>query len=770
MLAFGIALFGIGPFWTAAVALVGGIGLLALGSRSDVALAACALLIVGGAIGQARVAAIDADPLASVAPGTVALVGELVRHPTENRFGATLRVRARLPSGERQLVEIRSSAPPAPSMAIGAEVAARGRLVSVAAEAGRPGKSADYANYLLREGVRRRLVATEVTITGGARGGVLGAVDAIRVRAERTLAFGIAAEPAALLRGMVLGGDRGLAEETVEEFRAAGLSHILAVSGQNVLLIVLLIRAIAMACGIGYRGRIVLPVLAILIYVPLCGAQPSVIRAGVMGLAALIAVAASRPASRLYALALAAMFLLLWNPRATTDVGAQLSFAAVLGIMAFTAPIARALCSRLPSLPVWMAEALAATFGATLATAPLMAWHFERVSLVSLVANVIATPLIGAIVWLGSLAAALGQLSVQLGALLNAPNAFVLGALIEIASWSAAAPGAEVAIGGFGTEWLLAAFAMVLAFAAALNGWWNLPDRLASALHSVRLPPSMKAPCTFLGVALLAIGLAGLISDGESPVVRPSVTMLSVGQGDAMLVRGAAGCDAVIDGGPDPKLLEARLDQLRVDQLDLAVITHSNTDHYAGLAALVDRPSPPRQILNGGGATNAVAHQAIVDQLESRGSRVAQPTAGMTWSCGDLRFEVLAPTTIPADGESNDSSVVMEINAGPIRVFAGGDAEGLSLLSAARRPVDVLKVPHHGSSDDSLPALVTRLRPQFALTGVGKHNTYGHPTPQAVGAISAAGAKVFRTDRDGNVTVSVADNGELAVSIDDRAQ
>lgn len=763
-MAAGVGLYGVPAIWLTAVAITIGLALLALGARNHVAIAACALLIGGGAIGQQRVEAIDADPLVSAGSQVVTLHGDLIRHPRAGRYGSTLRMSVRLASGGRQSIEVRSRNPPSDAMTIGAELTAVGRLSAVADDLGSGGKSADYARYLLREGVRRRLNASAVNVTGSHRGGAAGIIDGVRQRAEKTLEQGLTAEPGALLRGMVLGGDRGLPEATVEDFRAAGLSHILAVSGQNILLIVLLVRAIATACGVGYRGRILLPVLAIAIYVPLCGAQPSVIRAGVMGLAALAAVAASRPASRIYALALAAIVMLVWNPRATADVGAQLSFAAVLGIMAFTGPISRALVARTPKLPAWVAEAFAATVGATLATAPLMAWHFDRVSVVSLVANVLATPLIGVIVWLGSLAAAIGQISSSLGGALNAPNAFALGALLEIAEWSAAVPGAELAVGGLSKRWLLASLSGVVALAAIANDWWTLPKRAvhraAEELEATGVSPLLMLA---LGLALLFLMLPR--AGHRHNAVRPSVTMLDVGQGDAMLLRGAGGCNALIDAGPDAALLERQLYAFGVDRLDLLLITHSNEDHFAGLAAL-DGALVPKTILNGGGLTNMASHQSLIDQFAARGSVVERPPTGMTWRCGDLQLEVLAPSATPADGTANDSSAVVELNAGPIAIFAGGDAEGPPLLSAARRPVDVLKVSHHGSEDPALGSLLARLRPHVGLIGVGVGNTYGHPTPQTISALSANGARTYRTDRDGNVTVSVGQDGELAVSTD----
>ena len=340
----GLALGCAGDFVVVIVASGFAIACFALRFHPAVAVAACGLVILGAALGAMRVSSIDADPLGELRSGTeVSLRGFLVQHARIGEHGTTLRVRARVDREIWQTIEVRMYKPLPGESRIGDEVTMHGKLSSVADSATRSPEAASYAKYLLRQGVLRRLQASEIALTGRRRGGVQGVVDSIRTRSEKTLAAGLAPEPAALLRGMVLGGDAGLPEATADDFRVAGLSHILAVSGQNVLLIVILVQAIAVALNLARRWRIIIPAVLVCIYMPLCGAQASVLRAGAMGLAGLAAIAASRQTSRVYALLLAAIFVFACNPRATADVGAQLSFAAVLGIMAFTVPLARRL-------------------------------------------------------------------------------------------------------------------------------------------------------------------------------------------------------------------------------------------------------------------------------------------------------------------------------------------------------------------------------------------------------------------------------------------
>lgn len=761
-LACGLALGAAAPWLQVASALLLLLVVLCLGGRAEVAIAACVIAVIGGVAGQARLASIDSDPLAeSGASGRVTVNGDLVRHSRSGERTTTYRLRIKLPGGARQLIEAQVFGPAKYDLRIGSEVTASGRVQAVDQGLSEDPATARYARMLLREGVRQRLLGASVAPTGERRGGAYGAIDSIRTRSEIALARALPAEAAALLRGMVLGGDDGIPEQTVESFRVSGLAHILAVSGQNVLLIVILVRAIAVALGAGRRLRLVVPAALIAIYVPLCGGQASVLRAGVMGLAGLAAISASRPASRVYAAILAAIAVLAWNPRFVADVGAQLSFAAVFGIMAFTRPISAWLTARVAWLPSWAAEALAATAGATLSTAPLMALHFQRFSMVSLLANVLATPLIGMIVWLGSLSAALGQVSASLASVLNVPNSFLLGSLIELARLSASIPGAEVSAGGVGYAILLVLYGGLIVLAALANRWLAWPSWLGEAASTIAKRPAVAS----VGIGLmLAIAIAFAGND-DTLVRRPSVVMLDVGQGDAMLVRGSAGCDALVDTGPDPSQLKRRLDEHGAGRLDLLVVTHSHDDHYGGIESLIGNRRSPRLVLDGGGGLTTPTHRALIARLRAGGSRIEAATAGTTWRCGDVSFSVKSPASPPSDGDPNDGSVVAQIEVGRLSVLATGDAESPVLSRLPLAGSDVLKVPHHGSADPGLAGLLERVRPRVAIIGVGRANRHGHPAPATIEQLAAAGITTYRTDRDGSITVSPRGRSELAVYI-----
>ena len=256
------------------------------------------------------------------------------------------------------------------------------------------------------------------------------------------LAAGLSPREAGLLRGMILGEDEAIAEPVRDDFRASGLAHLLAVSGQNVMLLAALALPLAAALGLSHRARLMAVLALIAVYVPLAGGGPSIQRAGVMGAAGLVAAMAGRPASRWYALLLAAAVTLALNPYAAAEPGWQLSFAAVVALLAWAPRLRERLHARGLATPV--ADAVAISVAATAGTLPLLALHFEQVSLVSLPANLVAAPVVAPLMWLGMVAAAVGQLSAPAAALVNAPNLFCLGFLESVASAAAALPHAAV--------------------------------------------------------------------------------------------------------------------------------------------------------------------------------------------------------------------------------------------------------------------------------------------------------------------------------------
>lgn len=751
-----------------AAAGIGGVVVAGSARKVSLAIASAAFVLRGTAIGAARLDAIDRSELRPLIGHSVTERGYVVKRerptPRARRFRLRLEAvsagdkAAASPggTGRGEVVQVQVRAGVAlREMAIGDEAVVRGSLEQPVR---RPDASFDYPEYLRRAGVHALLYADSVRLTGGRRGGLAGMVDAVRRRAEAGVARGLDPQMAALAHGMVLGEDERISSTMADDFKASGLAHLLAVSGQNVTLLALLAVPVLAAAGLGRRARLLAVLALIAVYVPLTGAGPSIMRAGAMGAAGTVAALAGRPASRWYALLLAGAFTVALDPRAWLDPGWQLSFAAVVGIFLLTPPLMRAL-HRLPSA---LAAGFAVTAAATVATAPLMAFHFERVSLVSLFANLLALPVVAPIMWAGMLAAALAQVWVAPAALLNALGAHCLGYLAAVAHSTAGLPGAV------GAVHLRSPVSVAFVYAGMLAG-------LACLAGLAKIGPIARAagPARRRAAAVIAAALAGAVAvtvawaPWSSAIAVPdrfTVSFLDVGQGDAILLQTPAGSSVLVDGGPPAGEIVAKLRARGVKALDLAVLTHAQEDHQGGLES-VFRSFQVRALLDGGSGDNGSIHRRVLSLARRQGTAVLTPRRGETLQIGRLRLRVLNPERASAlaapevGGDPNDRAVVILASFGAIDVLLPADAESNVTLSLPLPRVEVLKVAHHGSADEGLPELLDRLDPQLAVIEVGARNRFGHPTSETLRALASGAPRVLRTDRDGDITVSYDRHG-----------
>jgi competence protein ComEC len=593
----------------------------------------------------------------------------------------------------------------------------------------------------------------------------------IRARAEDGLGRGMPPREAELARGFVLGADEGIDPETKDEFRRSGLSHLLAVSGENVTLLALLALPVLGALGIGLRERLVWVLGLIAVYVPLAGAGPSIQRAAVMGAVGLVATLGGRRASRLYALVLACVVTLAVDPGVAADIGWQLSFAAVLGILLLATPLRDALIARLGT-GGWrraLAEGTAVTVAATLATAPLIAFHFETLSTTTLLANVLAMPAVAPAMWLGMVSAAAAQVPGLPLEPLNGLDALCLAYIAQVAAWCAAPSWAEihVRLGGAGLVGAYAALAVAVAAAFRLGRRRRLAarGRRGQAVGAARRKlPASWVPALAAGLALLALvattAVAGDEAEDPGPPGELRIEVLDVGQGDAILLLPAGAPAVLVDGGPPGDDLEAKLEDAGVERLGAAVITHDESDHAAGIEELLGSFPVARLVF-------ARLGRATIAAARAAGAASVQVAAGGELRSGGLEVEVLWPppellSEPLAGADPNSQALVLLARWRDFTLLLTADAEA-EAVPLDPGPVDILKVAHHGSDDAGLGSLLDRTRPRLAVISVGADNSYGHPTAATLATLAAHGVHTLRTDRDGTVTIDV-DRREISIS------
>jgi competence protein ComEC len=451
------------------------------------------------------------------------------------------------------------------------------------------------------------------------------------------------------------------------------------------------------------------------------------------------------------------------DPGVAADVGWQLSFAAVLGILLLATPLRRAIVARLGA-GRWrraLAEGIAVTVAATLATAPLIAFHFETLSTTTLAANVLAMPAVAPAMWLGMLSAGLAQLPGLPLAPLNHLNALLLAYIAQIASWCASPSWAELhvhldaagLIGAYLGLGVLILLCVRLRRARRLAGARQRGARLLSGHTRKRTragPVLAAAPIVLATVALLAPG-GGAAPLGPLHGLR--VDVLDVGQGDAILLQPASAPAVLVDGGPPGDGLEGKLEDAGVASLGAAVITHDQSDHAAGVEELLGR-FPVRRLIF------ARLNRRVVATAAAVGAEPQRVAAGQELRSGRLCLQVLWPPPellreADAGEDPNQLALVVEAHWGGFTMLLTADAEA-EAVPLDPGPSDVLKVAHDGSEDAGLDALLDRIHPKLAVISVGEDNPYGHPAPKTIFTFSRRDIPIFRTDRDGDVVIDVS--------------
>ena len=714
-------------------------------------------------------------------PARCSFFGEVTRSPALLAGG--LRVEVAIASGDCAPERGGAGASPVgavaslvvPEAEIGAP--ARGDQVRVVAQLAKvhvlrnPGASASsWGSWAMpaRRGALLSGSALDLVVLRAGRGpGAL--VDRARARVRERIRATFTPRTEAMARALVLGED-DVADEDRRAFQASGLSHLLAVSGMHLVVVVsgvvaALRELLARLPGVARRvdpGRVASAagVPLAFVYADAAGGSGSARRAAFMAATALLARALARRPEVWRALGLSALAMLAVDPLAPCDLSFVLSVAATVGLLVVGRPLDGALAARAPRVPSWVRSALAATAGASVACAPVLATMTPDLPLVSLLANVVAVP-VGEVVALplcllhAALAVAPGGLAVSRGCALAAGGALEV---VRVVARASAAASASVPLPA-------PTLAELVACSAAVA---------VAAIGAVRARTAAVAGV----LAALALEIAAHVSGAPSGLLR--VTFLDVAQGDAALVDLPDGSALLVDGGGlvgspldvGERVLAPVLRARRRGSLRAVVLSHPHPDHFLGLERGVARASVGELWDTGQGEVEGAggAYAALLATLRGRGVRVRRPAE----LCGEHRLggatvEVLAPCPGPDPGRGpNDNSFVLRVGLGARHVLLVGDAERaeeaeLLARDPARLRADVLKVGHHGSRTSSSPVFLAAVAPSHAVISSGVRNRFGHPHGPTLLSLARTSARVLRTDLDGAITVTT-DGASLEVA------
>jgi competence protein ComEC len=550
-----------------------------------------------------------------------------------------------------------------------------------------------------------------------------------------------------LLPGLVVGDTSRLDPRLSDDFRTTGMTHLMAVSGANVAILLGVVLFAMRWTRAGPVTRALVCAIVLAGFVILARPSPSVVRAAAMGGIGLIGLASGRPRAALPALAAAVALLILYDPELAADPGFTLSVLATAGLLLLAPPWRDAL--RRKGWPPGAAEALAVPAAAQVACGPVIAAMSGTVSLVAIPANLVVVPAIAPATLLGVAAAVLSPVwpggAEFLAWLAHWPARW----LVLVATYGARVPaGALPWPDGVWGALLLAAITVALLIAA----------RRAVVRRLVAVA-ALAGVLGALPVRLLAAGW---------PPANWVIVACAVGQGDAIVLPAGPARAVVIDAGPEPDPVDHCLRRLGVKQVALFVVSHFHIDHIGGVSGVFrgrqvlaavcpDWPDPPA------GRASVVAAAGSL-ALHSVGP-------GWAYSVGGLRLTVIGPYE-PLHGtnsDPNNNSLVLRAEVRGETVLLPGDAETeeqdelLRHLGPGALRADVLKVAHHGSSYQS-PEFLAAIDPEVALVSVGKDNDYGHPNASLIARLARGGARVLRTDQSGDLAAVASGHGLAVVA------
>ncbi|NOV98993.1 ComEC/Rec2 family competence protein [Isoptericola halotolerans] len=660
----------------------------------------------------------------------------------------------------------------------GAASATRGH-VEVTAPGSPPGFGADLVAEVrlgppgIGVGTVASATATAVS-TSAPPGRVLQGTTTVRT-ALLEVTDGLSPQARGLVPGASVGDTTRLPDEIRDAMRTTGLTHVTAVSGSHFAIVLAALTAACVLLRVPRGARVLLLVVGAVAFVLLVRPEPSVLRASWTCAVALLALALGRPSSGPPALAVASTVLLVVDPWMSRSFGFALSCSATAGIILLTGPLARRLapwCGRA------LAFALAVPLAAQAACGPVLVLLDPAVPLMSVPANLLATPALVPATVLGLLAAVIAPWSPGLAAVVAWVAGGATAWIAGVAQVFAGLPGARL-------PWLDGvAGALLLAAATAVCLWlvlrrppgrgWRRPPgerarsagrRLARSVRRASVPQRVLVATT-AGVLLVAAGfvvgnLPGPGSSGASGDWQ--VVACDVGQGDTLVVRSGPRAAVVVDVGPPGPDAARCLRRLGVDQIDLLVLSHFHTDHVGGLDDVLAGRTVTSALVSPLDEPAGPARRAR-DTLGAASVPVAVADPGQRGVAGSASWEVLGAY---AGGGANDASVALAVRtAAGVDVVALGDLELAGQEDLLRRlvaaglpagPVEVVKMAHHGSASQSAD-LAALLSPRVTLVPVGE-NDYGHPTDTALRLYESVGSRVVRTDECGTVSLAVRDRG-----------
>jgi competence protein ComEC len=531
----------------------------------------------------------------------------------------------------------------------------------------------------------------------------------------------------ALIPGMVLGDTSKQSPEFKDAMKRSGLTHLVAVSGANFAIVSTFVLWCMQFLIRRKNVRIIATAIALICFIALVRPSPSVLRAAAMAAVLLSAQLGKRGSDSLPALGFAMCAVVLGDPWQARDAGFALSVLATAGLLL----LAPQIVEKLPTHKK-LAGALAPPIAAIVFCSPILVSLSGYLSPMSIIANLLAAPVVAPITVLGFIAALVSPIAPWLTEFILFFIRFPAGFITGVAHWVAAFP--------------------VLTIHNGLIGFGFVALILAALFLFKR---SWKQSTAVLLIVIFSLGWLQRWPAGDWQVAQ-----CDVGQGDSLVVNLGADRAIVIDVGPEPVAEDKCLKNLGIKEIPLLILSHFHADHVGGLSGLL-KGRTVNQVWISNNLEPELHSKLALNSLKS--SQIVRVQKGLTAQVGEVRLKVLWPEAtartfeeLPGEGSAiNNSSIAVIAQSSDWSLFSAGDLEPPAQheLINLVGPVDIYKLSHHGSKYQD-EGLMKALSAQIALISVGAKNPYGHPAKESIDSLTRLGTQVFRTDTDGAIAVT----------------
>ncbi len=580
---------------------------------------------------------------------------------------------------------------------------------------------------------------------------------------------------ASLLKGILLGDCTDISSEVKENFKECNLSHMLAVSGAHLSYLIIGINLILSKKIFGKRASKIITIFIIIIFMNITNMSPSIERAGISSIICIIASLIHRKPDAINAVAVAVLCTVIKNPFSILNIGMQLSYAGTLSLLMFANGREKNNSREIiensekgKNIKKYLVESIKVTLCANILIMPLTIYKFNTISLNFILANLVAGPLLGLSLILGLIMLVTSFISLNIAKFISFILNIILIILMKSTKLISQIPYSNITVI---TPYLIS---IVIIYTITFLGYCIAKSPELRKRLKVNKKLIIKTIAIALSITIISVATLNLLEEKKLKLY-----FVDVGQGDCTYLKTPSEKNILIDGGGNrdkekydvgKKVLFPYLLDRRVKKLDYIIVSHFDADHAQGLEAVIQNIKV-KNIIVCKQASNSALYQEIIKLCKKKNVNIITVKRGQNIKIDKyVYFEILHPGNIMLDdgkGGLNANAIVAKmyctIKNKTTTVMFTGDIEEkaeeeLVKIYGDKLKADILKVAHHGSKTSSIAEFLKCVSPKIALIGVGKDNTFGHPNSGVLSRLENINAKIYRTDKLGEITVTISKN------------